>query len=121
MKTKPRIEVVCDQVGGPTYTADLAQFTLRLLEKKAEPGFYNFANAGYISWHGFATEIQKQLGLNACEIVSVLSENVFRPAQRPANSRLELAKAVGAMGGPIRPWQEALKEYLTKEYPRETA
>jgi dTDP-4-dehydrorhamnose reductase len=60
LKTKPRIEVVCDQVGGPTYTGDLAEFALDLLEKKAESGLYHFANAGHVSWHGFAKEIQKQ-------------------------------------------------------------
>jgi dTDP-4-dehydrorhamnose reductase len=121
LKTKSRLEVVSDQVGGPTYTGDLAQFTLELLEKKAEPGLYHFANEGHVSWHGFAKEIQKQLGLNSCEIVPVLSENVFRPAQRPANSRFELAKSVRALGHPIRSWQEALREYLTKEYKSEAA
>jgi dTDP-4-dehydrorhamnose reductase len=121
LKTKSRLEVVCDQVGGPTYTGDLAQFTLELLEKKAEPGIYHFANEGYVSWHGFAKEIQRQLGPTNCEIVSVLSESVFRPAQRPANSRFDLAKAVKALGHPIRSWQEALREFLTKEYNSEAA
>ncbi len=121
LKTKSRLEVVSNQVGGPTYTGDLAQFTLELLEKKAEPGLYHFANEGYVSWHGFAKEIQKQLGLASCEVVPVSSENVFRPAQRPANSRFNLEKAVKAIGHPIRSWQEALREYLTKEYQSEKA
>ncbi len=121
MKMKPRLEVVGDQVGGPTYTGDLAQFTLELLEKKAEPGLYHFANEGYVSWHGFAKEIQKQLGFSSCEVAPVLSANVFRPARRPANSRFNLEKAVKAVGHPIRSWQEALREYLAKEYKSETA
>jgi dTDP-4-dehydrorhamnose reductase len=121
LKTKSRLEVVSDQVGGPTYTGDLAQFTFELLEKKMEPGLYHFANEGYVSWHGFAKEIQKQLGPSSCDIVPVLSENVFRPAQRPANSRFDLEKSVKTLGHPIRPWQEALGEYLTKEYKSEKA
>lgn len=121
LKARPRVEVVSDQVGGPTYTGDLAQFTLELLEKKAEPGLYHFANEGHVSWHGFAKEIQKQLGFTSCEVAPVLSANVFRPAQRPLNSRFDLGKSVQALGHPIRAWQEALREYLTKEYPSETA
>ena len=114
--TKPRIEVVSDQEGGPTYTLDLAQFTLELFEKKAEPGLYHFCNEGTTSWFEFAKEIQKQLGNIGCDIVPISSENIFRPAQRPANSRFDLSKAAQAVGHGFRPWQEALGEYLTKEY-----
>ena len=121
LKNKARIEVVKDQVGGPTYTGDLALFTLELLEKKAEPGFYHFSNEGTTSWFDFAREIQKQTGLSSCEIAPVLSENVFRPARRPANSRFDLSKSVKAVNHPFRAWQEALGDYLTKEFKNETA
>ena len=116
LKSKPKIEVVTDQVGGPTYTQDLAQFTLELLEKKAAPGIYHFCNEGYTSWYGFAREIKDQLALSGCEIAPVSSENVFRPAKRPANSRLDLSKSTQAVGHGPRPWTEALKDYLTKEF-----
>ena len=119
LKTKPKIEVVKDQVGGPTYTQDLALFTQELLEKKVPFGTYHFCNEGYTSWYGFAQEIQEQLGLSSCEIAPVSSENVFRPARRPANSRLDLSKASQAVGHGPRPWMEALKEYLTKEFKSE--
>jgi len=121
MRTRPRLEVVRDQQGGPTYTGDLAQFTLELLEKKAEPGFYHFCNEGFTSWYGFAQEIQRQMGLQSCTLVPVLSASIFRPAQRPANSRLDTSKAVRTLGHPIRPWTEALQEYITKEYRNEPA
>lgn len=121
LRTKSRIEVVNDQVGGPTYTADLAGFTLDLLEKKAEPGTYHFANSGHTSWHGLAKEIQKQTGLTRCDLIAVPSESIFRPAERPSNSRFNLSKAAKAMGHPPRPWQEALKEYLVKEHKSEAA
>jgi dTDP-4-dehydrorhamnose reductase len=120
LKTKPRLEVVSDQVGGPTYTGDLALFTLHLLEKKAPAGLYHFSNEGHISWFDFAKEIQKQTGLTSCFITPVMSENIFRPAPRPANSRFDLSKA-RSTGYVIRPWQEALKDYLTKEFKIETA
>ncbi len=114
-KTRARLEVVDDQVGGPTYTGDLALFTGELLEKKAAPGTYHFAGSGYVSWYGFAKEIQKQTGLTRCEIVGVPSERVFRPAERPANSRFDLSKAAQAVGRAPRPWSEALKDYLEHE------
>ena len=116
LKTRPRIEVVDDQVGGPTYTQDLAQFTLELLECKAGKGIYHFANSGYVSWYGFAREIQEQLGLKQCQIVPVSSENVFRPAERPANSRYDLSKGAKAVGHAPRRWQDALRDYLGKEF-----
>ena len=121
LMTKPRIEVVDDQVGGPTYSGDLAQFTMELLEKKAKPGLYHFSNAGSVSWFEFAQEIQKQTGYVSCEIAPVSSENVFRPAQRPANSQFDLSKATGAVGHAFRVWQEALGDYLMKDFNNEPA
>ncbi len=114
LRTKSRIEVVTDQVGGPTYTGDLAQFILELMAKKADPGLYHFANQGYTSWNGFAQEIRKLIG-SSCEVAPVLSRDVVRPAKRPANSRFDLTKAARAVGHDFRPWQDALKDYLTKE------
>ena len=121
LKTKPRLEVVDDQVGGPSYTGDVVRFTLKLLEKKPEPGIYHFANSGYTSWFEFAKEIQHQFKADSCKIVPVSSSGVFRLAQRPNNSRFYLSKAENFLGQAPRPWPEALKEYLTKEYPHEAA
>lgn len=116
LKTKPRIEVVDDQVGGPTHTEDLAQFTLEMLEKNAQPGIYHFSNEGRTSWFSFTKEIQRQTWLTACEVVPVKTERVFRPATRPLNSRFDLTKSHNAVGHDFRTWQEALKDYLAKEY-----
>lgn len=116
IRSRPKVEVVRDQLGGPTYTGDLAAFALDLLEKKAEPGLYHFANEGFTSWYGFAKEIQDQTGLQDCDIAPVYSDTVFRPAQRPANSRFDLSKAVKAVGRSSRPWADALSDYLAKEY-----
>lgn len=114
-RTRPKVEVVSDQVGAPTYTPDLAAFTLDLLERKAPAGTYHFSNSGSASWFEFAEEIQKQTGLGHCRLVPALTEVVFRPAARPPNSRLNLSKAEGILGKPIRPWTEALEEYLKKD------
>lgn len=114
LKTKPKIEVVTDQVGAPTYTGDLVGFALELLSRKAEAGLYHFANDGYTSWNGFAQEIKVLTG-STCEVAPTLSEKFVRPAKRPANSRFDLSKASLAVGHRPRRWQESLKDYLTKE------
>ena len=119
--TKPKVEVVSDQFGGPSYTGDIAQFALELLEKKAASGTYHFCNEGYVSWFEFAKEIQKQTGFVSCEIAPVSSENIFRPARRPANSRLDISKAALTVGHAFRTWQEALSDYLMKDYKNEPA
>ncbi|HVZ80634.1 MAG TPA: dTDP-4-dehydrorhamnose reductase [bacterium] len=118
-KERTRVEVVRDQVGSPTYTGDIAQFILDLLERKAPFGTYHFANSGKASWFDFAKEIKVRLGNPPCELVPVKSDKVFRPAERPMNSCFDLSKAQSVLGVPIRPWQEALAEYMTKEFPLE--
>jgi dTDP-4-dehydrorhamnose reductase len=115
LKSKTQLPVVTDQVGGPTYTGDLASFALALLERKAQTGLYHFANGGYTSWNGFAQEIKKVLAITTCEILPATSEQFVRPARRPANSRFDLSKAAAVLGRPPRPWQDALKDYLEKE------
>lgn len=121
LREKARIEVVSDQLGGPTYSGDLARFVLELLEKKAEPGLYHFSNQGQATWFEFAKEIKRLLGPVPCDVVPVSTENVFRPAQRPADSRLQISKAWATVGHPPRPWQEALSEFIEKEVPRDQA
>jgi len=121
LKNLPSAEVVADQKGAPTYTGDLADFTLDLMEKKAPDGIYHFSNAGETSWFGIAVEIQKCLNLNGRELVPVPTDKFPRPAQRPRNSRFDLGKAAGALARDIRPWPEAVREYLLKELPLEPA
>jgi dTDP-4-dehydrorhamnose reductase len=115
LKTKTKIDVVNDQFGGPTYTGDLAEFTLELLGRKAPAGIYHFANEGYASWYDFAKEIQALTGLQGCEIKPTASKDFPRKAARPANSRFDLSKSAQAVGHSFRPWREALQHYLSKE------
>jgi dTDP-4-dehydrorhamnose reductase len=120
-KTRPKAEVVSDQVGAPTYAPDLAGFTLELVERRAPSGTFHFANSGFASWFDFASAIQSKTGLTQCRLVPASTDIVFRPASRPPNSRFNLSKAEGVLGKPIRPWSEALDEYLKKELGIETA
>lgn len=98
-------EVVNDQKGCPTYTFDLAQAVFRLLETK-NYGIYHIVNGGNCTWFEFAQEIFQQLGVPQ-EILPITSEQLNRPAKRPACSILQNTKLE-----PLRPWKQALADYL---------
>jgi dTDP-4-dehydrorhamnose reductase len=106
-----RLSVVADQRGCPTYAVDLADALLRLLDAGAT-GTFHVVNDGATTWHGFAVEIVRQLGLDA-EVIPVSTAQFPRPAPRPANSVLDTSKLRTVLGGPLPPWQDALARYLT--------
>ena len=114
-RARPEVRVVCDQVGTPTYTRDLA----RLLADMAESdkyGIYHVTNSectpqGYISWYDFACEIFRQAGLK-CRVLPVLSREYAAPAPRPMNSRLDKEKLTEAGFKPLPDWKDALSRYL---------
>jgi dTDP-4-dehydrorhamnose reductase len=105
--SKKRIEVVNDQHGSPTFTKDLAFYTRQMIEGKYEPGIYHATNSGVTTWFEFAQEIFR-LANAQVEVTSVASEQFPRPAKRPKYSILTNTK-----GPQMRPWQEAVKEYIS--------
>jgi len=110
------LEVVDDQRGAPTNTADLAAFTEELLASGEANGIYHFSNEGETTWYGVALEVKRILGLS-CRIEPTTSDRFPRPARRPANSRFDLSRSRRAVGHAFRTWQEALEDYLKREYP----
>lgn len=102
------LKIVNDQRGNPTYTLDLAQAVLRLLNGKAY-GIYHIVNEGDCAWYEFAVEIFRQLGVPQ-EIIPIASEELNRKAQRPKYSMLRNTKLPK-----LRPWKEALSSYLQKK------
>ncbi|RLA85000.1 MAG: dTDP-4-dehydrorhamnose reductase [Deltaproteobacteria bacterium] len=107
------IEVVEDLVGAPTYTVDLAQAVKRLLERDAW-GIYHVSNSGQCSWFEFAKEILRQAGKNDVRLVPISSADLTRPARRPVFSVLSKDKLHRETGMKMRPWQEALSDYLKR-------
>ncbi|MBI4127485.1 MAG: dTDP-4-dehydrorhamnose reductase [Parcubacteria group bacterium] len=105
-KTKKELTVVNDQHGKPTYTVDLAKATRRLLEGEYTPGVYHFVNEEATTWYDFAVEIFKQAKI-PMQVHPIPSSDFLRPAKRPAYSILLNTKFP-----PLRPWKEALAEYL---------
>jgi dTDP-4-dehydrorhamnose reductase len=103
------IDVVHDQVGSPTYTADLAGKLREIIGKGY--GIYNVTNSGTCSWYEFAVAIARKKGIDK-RITPVTSEMFKRPAKRPANSVLgNTMLRLEGLGG-MRHWEEALAEYL---------
>lgn len=109
-KEKEEITVVCDQIGSPTYTADLAVLLCDMIQTD-KYGIYHATNEGYCSWADFATEIFKQAGLFT-KVKAIPSDQYPVAAKRPFNSRL--SKASLDKNGFLRlpNWQDAIFRYL---------
>jgi dTDP-4-dehydrorhamnose 3,5-epimerase len=116
--------VVCDQVGRPTFTAELVRAVEHLLGAGAAWGTYNVSNGGpAVSWAGFTREIFAQAGLpNAVTDISSAAYAAGAPgtAPRPADSRFDLGK-LAATGFASRDWRLDLADYLAREAAREPA
>jgi dTDP-4-dehydrorhamnose reductase len=100
---RPTLDVVDDQRGQPTWTADLADFLVRLAQSDLPPGVYHGTSAGETTWCGFAKEIFTLLGEDPGRVRPVPTSAHPRPARRPANSVLAHTR-----WEPIRHWRTAL-------------
>jgi dTDP-4-dehydrorhamnose reductase len=114
MQEKESINVVNDQVGSPTYAADLAQAILVILKSPEwYPGIYHYSNEGIISWYDFAIEIRDQIH-SSCQVNPVDSSAYPTPAKRPFYSALNTSKIKQTYPVPTREWKESLRECIIK-------
>ena len=106
------VRVVCDQVGTPTYTYDLARLLVDMAESE-KYGYYHATNeGGYISWYDFTCEIFKQAGYDTKVVPVTTAEYGLSKAARPFNSRLDKSKLPEMGFTPLPTWQDALSRYL---------
>lgn len=105
-----RLRVVNDQTGSPTYAPDLAA-ALYALGRLTISGFVHVTNSGLCTWYEFAREIVRLAGLDV-PVQPVTTAEFPRPAKRPAYSVLDNRRYVEAGGRPMRPWQEAIGEFV---------
>lgn len=120
-KNHDKLTIVCDQIGTPTYTFDLARLLTDMIETD-KYGYYHATNeGGYISWYDFTKEIFRQaveLGHSEYneEHITVLpvttAEYGVSKAARPFNSRLDKSKLTENGFTPLPTWQDALIRYL---------
>lgn len=109
---RSEVKVVCDQIGSPTYTRDLARVICDLIATDRY-GVYHVRNEGFISWAQFAAMIMQKAGL-PCRVVPVPSSEYPTPACRPLNSRLDGSKLARAGIAPMPSVESALDRYLAE-------
>lgn len=109
---RDNLGIVADQIGSPTYAADLSAAALQLVARNAPAGIYNYANSGVCSWYDFAHAIFEISGID-CKLKPIRTEQYPTPAKRPCYSVLDTRKIADVVGYP-RHWREALVECLGK-------
>jgi dTDP-4-dehydrorhamnose reductase len=85
---RPAVDVVDDQYGQPTWTADVAGQIIALMHSAARPGIYHATSSGQTTWFGLAREIFRLLGADPARVRPIPSSALARPAPRPAYSVL---------------------------------
>jgi dTDP-4-dehydrorhamnose reductase len=112
MQERDSLNVVNDQIGSPTYAADLAQAVITIINhSKWQSGIYNFSNEGEISWYEFALAI-KEIGGFECEVNGIPSSAYPTPAKRPAYSLLDKAKIKSTFGIEVPEYKESLRKCM---------
>lgn len=111
-KTHDTLRVVNDQIGTPTYTADLARLLVDMLATEKYGTYHATNEGGYISWYDFATEIFRQAGYSTKVIPVTTEEYGLSKAKRPFNSRLDKSKLREKGFAALPDWKDALKRYL---------
>ena len=111
-KEKESLNVVCDQIGSPTYTFDLAPLLCDMATSE-KYGVYHATNEGFCSWAEFATEIMKKANLN-CAINPIPTSEYPTKAVRPFNSRLSKNSLVDGGFELLPSWEDALDRFLTE-------
>ncbi len=110
--SRDEVRVVCDQIGTPTYTYDLARLLVDMCESE-KYGFYHATNeGGYISWYDFTKEIYRIADYKTKVTPVTTEEYGLSAAARPFNSRLDKSKLVKAGFEPLPDWRDALERYI---------
>jgi dTDP-4-dehydrorhamnose reductase len=113
---REQLRVVCDQVGTPTWTRDIALAISELIRHEAG-GMYHYTAAGETSWHGFASAIlheARRLGfeVRTTTIEAIPTSGYPTPATRPAYSVLDTGKIRTRLSLSIPDWQDSLVKML---------
>lgn len=114
-KEKEQLGVVFDQIGTPTYAADLAQAIFTVIESPVwRPGIYHFTNEGVCSWYDFTIAIHSLAGITKCHVFPISSEEYVYKTPRPHYSVLDKSKFKKTFGVEIPYWLDALSRCMEK-------
>ncbi len=108
---REHVDVVDDQRGQPSTTADVAAYVVTLLETEAPAGVYHATSEGETTWFGLARAVFEELGLDPERVRPTTTDAFPRPAPRPAYSVLGHDRG-DAVGATMPPWREALSARL---------
>lgn len=111
-ESRRRVQVVCDQIGSPTYTADLANLLCDMIMTERY-GVYHATNEGYCSWAEFAGEIFRLSG-RSVRVEPIPTEEYPAQAVRPKNSRMSKGRLEEAGFHRLPGWRDGLKRYLAE-------
>ena len=109
--SRKELSVVADQVGSPTYTADLAIMLVNMVLTE-KYGIYHATNEGICSWADFAEKIFAVAGL-AVKVNHITSEEYPTKATRPKNSRMSKNKLVENGFNRLPSWEDAVERYVS--------
>jgi dTDP-4-dehydrorhamnose reductase len=119
MATRDQISVVNDQIGSPTYAADLAEAILQIIESDVQKpdsttgGIYHYSNEGVISWFDFAVAI-KEISGSECKINPIHSSFFPTKAKRPNYSVLDKSKIRSTFNLQLKDWRKSLAVCIAK-------
>jgi dTDP-4-dehydrorhamnose reductase len=111
-REKKTLSIVNDQMGSPTYTVDLSKAISALIQRSAR-GVFHVANSGFCSWYHFGQAILEISGMERVKVIPISSEELNLPAVRPLYSVLHCQRLKQEIGMTMRPWSEALKDFLS--------
>jgi dTDP-4-dehydrorhamnose reductase len=117
MREKDRVNVVCDQIGAPTWATSVAAAIWGLIDADAKGGVYHWTDLGVASWYDFAVAIQDEAlarGLlsRAIPVTPIRSADYPTRARRPAFSVLDTASTQAAISVPVQHWRRNLRTML---------
>ena len=113
-KEREELGVVFDQIGTPTYAADLAQAIMTAVEKGIKPGVYHFSNEGVTSWYDFTKAIHRIAGITTCKVRPIHTSEYPTPANRPHFSVLDKTKIKETYDMEIPYWEESLHKCIER-------
>ncbi len=113
-REKTELGVIFDQIGTPTYAADLARAIMTIVEQGIEPGIYHFSDEGVASWFDFAKAIHRLAQIDNCRIKPLHTDEYPTPARRPHYSVLDKSKIKATYALQIPHWQESLERCISK-------
>ena len=120
--TKPKLNVVFDQTGTPTYALDLAEVVMTVLNDYADAsdvpgsyrnnGIYHYSNEGVCSWFDFTKVIAEYAGNDKCEVLPCHSDEFPSKVKRPAYSVLDKTKVKKTFGIKVPYWTDSLRKCI---------